>query len=158
MSDRFNQKSGAYNAQIPVQLVRRPANRGDRDKKVHAAFGLLGFVAAMVGAFVAYDRTSSIALPIFVFFMTQFFVGRGLGDVVTDPHKVQRFVYFLLLPVLSSGIVWLSYQWWDLMWLSVILGLLIGPMVWTIVAMVAFSSIHLSEMKDTEERQKERGI
>ena len=71
----------------------------------------------------------------------QAYVGRGLGDVATDLHKVKRFIYFTILPVSSFAVLWLTYQWWGLMWLSAIIGFLVGIKAFTAAVLGGIGSL-----------------
>lgn len=135
--------------------LRRSSQRDERDKRIHAIFGLAGLIIGGAAAWYAYNETSSIALAIFVLVMVQNYIGRGLGDVVTDPEKVKRFVYFTLQPVLAGGVLWLTYQWWDKMWLSAILGFVVGGLLWALVAAVFLPKIAREEDQDNVDRWKE---
>ena len=138
---------------------RRSPQRSDEVKQVHVVFNLVGLVAGVVAAVVAYNVTSSIALPIFVYLVTQSYIGRGLGDVATDPHKGKRFVYFTLQPLLAVGVFYATYLLWESMWLSAILGIVIGLMVlWQLLGLIVFPEIHKEEMKDSQDRMKSGGV
>jgi hypothetical protein len=128
-----------------------PRRRGGEG--VHTVFSLLGLLAGIGAGVFAYVETESIALPIFVFLMVNMFVARGLGDVVTDDHKLRRVVYFGLLPALCTGVLYLAYQWWELMWLAAIIGLFVGIVLWNLVVMLLFPAIHREELRDNEQRQ-----
>lgn len=113
MSDMGNLSSQHFN-KIDGSWQRRP-DRSNRDQQMHAMFSLRGLVACGGAAYLAFDRSSSIPLLIFVFFATNYVVGRRLGDVVTDSKKVQRFLHFTL-PVVVDSLLYISYPWWSLMW------------------------------------------
>jgi hypothetical protein len=155
-ADLFNPIGGTGSG--ATTTLRRSPDRSEHVKRVHALFGFLGFVAAIAGAVWAYSETSSIALPIFVFAEIQFFVARGLGDVATDPDKAKRFVYFALFPALSFGVLYLTYQWWGLMWLAALLGSAVGIMAWNLLVLAIFPEIHQAEIEDTEHRKETGGI
>lgn len=135
--------------------MRRSPHRAAEAKKVHAVFGLAGFVVGVLGAIWAYNETTSIALPIFVFLVAQSYIGRGLGDVATDPDKGKRFVYFTLQIISSVAVCYFTYQWWSTMWLSVLLGLTVGAFLWQLLAVILFPEIHEEEQRDSLDRLKE---
>jgi hypothetical protein len=137
--------------------LRRSPHRAKKVKQIHAGFNVVGIVAGIAAAFYAYRETESIALPIFMFFTVQTYIGRGLGDVVTDPHKVKRFVYFTLQPALMAGILYATYQWWGIMWLSAVLGFLLGLVLWQLLGIMLFPQIHSEELKDSQERMASGG-
>jgi polyferredoxin len=135
--------------------IRRRPNREARDVKIHAVFNLIGILAGAGAAYLAWDLTGSIALPIFAFFAASYFVGRGIGDLVTDDKKVKRFFYFLFPVVIDSSLIYLTYQWWGIMWLSVLIGFFVGGAVWAPVALSAFSDIQNEEAADSKERMSQ---
>lgn len=143
-----------YFTKIGGPLPRR-ADRTDRDKKMHAVFSLIGMLAGAGAAFVAWEMSETISLPIFAFFAVNYLVGRGVGDLVTDDNKTKRFFFFFLPVVIDSVILYLTYQWWGLMWLSVIIGFVIGAAVWAPVAVIAFADINAEEQRDTKERMED---
>ncbi len=131
---------------------RRRPDRPEREMKIHSAFNLIGILAAAGATYLAWDLTGSIALPIFVFFATYSVVGRGLGDVVTDDKKVKRLLFFLLPVVIDSALIYLTYQWWGLMWLSVLIGVFVGGAIWAVVAVTGFADIQSEEEADNKQR------
>ncbi len=135
--------------------VRRRPDRDARVKKVHAVFNLLGILAGASAAYVAWDRVGSLALTIFAFFAANYLVGRGFGDVVTDDKKVKRFLFFVMPVLIDSGLIYLTYQWWDTMWLSVLIGFFAGGAIWAALSVIAFSDIQGEEDADNKERMAE---
>jgi hypothetical protein len=134
----------------------RPApRRGPSVLQVHGIFFVLAFVLGGAAALYAYAWTGSIALPIFLFGMIQFYVGRGLGDVATDRQKLRRLAYFSLLPLTASALLWATYHATGLMWLGAIVGFVLGVVLWNIIATVAFTDIHREEYEDTRVRQRD---
>jgi hypothetical protein len=132
--------------------IRRRPNREAREVKIHAVFNLIGVLTGAGAAYLAWDRAGSIALSVFAFFATNYFVGRGIGDLVTDDKKVKRFFFFLLPVVIDSVLIYLTYQWWDTMWLAVLIGFLVGATVWAPLAVTAFADIQNEEQADTKKR------
>jgi hypothetical protein len=146
--------SSDYFTRFGTSLQRRP-DRSEHDKKVHAVFNLFGLLAGAAAAYLAWAMSDTISLPIFVFFLTSYLVGRGLGDLVTDPDKVRRFFYFVLPAAIDCGLLYVAYLWWDRMWLAVLVGFFVGAMVWAPVAALFFADIHGQEAQDTMDRMKE---
>jgi fatty acid desaturase len=132
--------------------IRRRPNRDARDVKIHTVFNLVGMLAGAGAAYLAWDLTGSIALPIFALFATSYFVGRGIGDLVTDDKKVKRFFFFLMPVVIDSALIYLTYQWWGLMWLAVLIGVFVGAAIWAVVVVTAFADIQAEEEADNKER------
>ena len=132
--------------------VRRRPDRDDREKKIHAVFGLIGVLAGAGAAYVAWDRADSVALAIFAFFAANYFVGRGVGDLVTDDQKVKRLFFFALPVIIDSALIYVTQQWWHTMWLSVLAGVLVGAAVWAPVAVILFADITAEEQADTQQR------
>jgi hypothetical protein len=149
MSDSTNYSD--YFKKVGTPIRRRP-NREARDVKVHTVFNLLGILAGAGAAYLAWDMTDTLSLPIFAFLAANYFVGRGLGDVVTDDKKVKRFTYFLAPVLIDSALIYLTYQWWGIMWLSVLVGFFVGAAVWAVVAVTAFADIQTEEEADSKER------
>lgn len=143
--------------QTGVAPLRRSPHRDKKVKQIHAAFNLVGVLAGVGAAIYAYRESKSIALVIFVFFTVQAYIGRGLGDVTTDSHKVKRFIYFTLQPVLMVGVVYVSYLWWGIMWLSVVLGFLLGLILWQLLGVLLFPRIHAEELQDSQDRMSSGG-
>lgn len=135
--------------------IRRSPNRSPREVRIHAVFNLLGILAGAGAAYVAWDQVGSVALAIFAFFAANYFVGRGLGDVVTDDQKAKRFVFFLMPVAIDSALIYLTHQWWGLMWLSVLIGFFVGTAVWAVVTTMAFADIQAEEDADTKARMHE---
>jgi hypothetical protein len=132
--------------------IRRRPNREAREMKIHAVFNLIGLLAGAGAAYVTWDRSGSIALAIFAFFATNYFVGRGVGDLVTDDKKVRRFFFFLLPVVIDSALIYLTFQWWGVMWLAVLAGFFVGTALWASIALMVFPDIQDEEQADTKKR------
>jgi hypothetical protein len=130
---------------------RRPAV-DQRTRRIRAVFSLLAWIGAIAGAIYAYRWMSSYALAIFVFLMVVHVVGRGIPDVITDPNKIQRVLFFALYPAICTAVVYYAYQWWGRMWLAVILGLVLGAILSAIAGTVLFPRVAQEEMEDTKQR------
>lgn len=138
--------------------LRRSPHRAKKVKQIHMWFSLVGFIAGVGAVVYAYNESSSIALAIFAFLVVNSYVGRGLGDVATDPEKAKRFVYFTVQPALLIGIFYGTYQWWGIMWLSAVLGVVIGLILWQLIGFVLLPEIHAEELQDTQERMASGGV
>jgi hypothetical protein len=117
---------------------------------------LLALLTGVAGGIWAWAVERSIALSIYVFYMLFVFVGRGLGDVVTDPKKVRRFLYFSLNPVFGTAILVGTYRLWGMWWLSAILGVLGGAVAWALLGTWWFPAVNREEEADTESRRRGR--
>ncbi len=93
-----------------------------------SAFGL-GIAAAVL----ATQEISSFWLGLYAFVLTMHVVGRGLGQVITRPHRLRRVVYFALLPAASIPVVWAAYGAFGRMWAAVLLGLAAGIVAQAVV-------------------------
>jgi|GEM_PF-4851311 len=101
--------------------------------RVHVILGVMGFVTAIVAAIGSYKQFPSAWLAFFVFAQTFYLTGRGLADVIVLPHRIQRAIYYLLLPTISAAVVYEIYLLWGHMWIAVILGLIIGGMLHSLI-------------------------
>jgi hypothetical protein len=136
----FSEAAGA----APTPSAGHPAQR---------IFGLLGLLAGIGAAVAAYQVIDdSWWLVAFAFLLTQYVVGRSLGDLVTDPHKLRRAFYFALQPALSIAIVYFAYQAWERWWLAVLLGFLGGGIVAGAIGAALLPGIHQEEVADTRRR------
>lgn len=129
--------------------------RGSK-RTLQAVFGLLGIVAGVLAAIAAYLWIdSSYALAVYAFLLVAFLVGRGIADVITDPHKARRALYFLLQPAIATAIVYGAYGLWGRWWLAVLLGFVGGAIVAGALGPVLFPRIHQEEQADTTQRFSE---
>ena len=135
-------------------LMRRPTRKGVSagTKTVRVVFGLLAWAGAVVAAFYAYDRAGSVWLSVFVGLMVLQVVGRGAADVITDPKKVQRTLYFLLGPALATAVLYGAYEAWKTWWLAFVLAIVVGAILNLILASRLFPDIHREETEDTVSR------
>ncbi len=133
----------------------RPPTTDRRTKRIRAVFNLLAWIGAIAAAIYAYRWMSSYALSIFVFLMVLHVVARGIPDVITDPNKIQRILFFALYPAICTAVVYYTYQWWDRMWLAVILGLVLGGVLNGLAGAVFFPRVYEEEQEDTKQRMKE---
>jgi hypothetical protein len=103
---------------------------------VRGLFGLLGLAAGIVVGWQAYDRSGSIALGVFLGLLLANYIARGVGDIVTDPEKGKRLVFFTLPVLISLGGLAGTYLLWERWWLAVTLGVvayLIGLFIVTLM-------------------------
>jgi hypothetical protein len=156
-TDWFNEMNTISSGRKGSSLRRSP-DRDEHVKRVHAVFALVGLIAGVAGAVWAYNAADSIALAIFVYLVVHAYIGRGLGDVATDPEKGKRFVYFTLHAALAVGVFYLTYQWWETMWLSAVLGVLVGAVLWGLLGAIFFTEIQAEEGEDSKARWKSGGL
>ena len=134
------------------QPAAAPAQPGEAPPLQHA-FAALGLVAGVAAAVAAYQLVDdSWWLAAFAFLLANYVVGRALGDLVTDPQKGRRAVYFLLQPVVMVAIVYFAHQAWDRWWLAVLLGLAGGGLLGGAFAANLLPGIHREELADTRTR------
>jgi hypothetical protein len=126
-----------------------------RVRRIRNVFGVLAVLAGVLAAIYAYRLSSSVALAIYVFLFTNYIVSRGVADVITDPHKIRRVLYFSLQPALSTGVLYLVYRLWGRMWLAVVLGIVLGVILHALLAPRFFPRIHVEEGLDSAQRMKE---
>ncbi len=125
-----------------------------RAHRIRRTFGTLGVLTAGSGALLGWYLSRSIALAIFVLFMANHCVARGMADVVTDPQKLQRALYFSVQPIVSTAILVLAWRQWDIPWLAVLVGFVGGAILTEIVGSAFFKKIHVEEHRDTDERMR----
>ncbi len=133
---------------------RRPAV-DQRTKRIRSVFGLLAWIGGIGAAIYAFRWMSSYALAIFVFLMVLHIVGRGIPDVITDPQKIQRVLFFALYPAMCTAVVYYTYRWWGRMWLAVILGVVLGAVLSGVAGAVLFPRVAQEEMEDSQQRMKQ---
>jgi hypothetical protein len=121
-----------------------------RKRTIQAIFGALGLTGAIAGAIFAAD--TSVWLSVFVAVMALQIIGRAIPDVITDPNRIPRALYFLLLPGLATAILIGAHAAWDTWWLAFVLAVLGGAMLTSILAPLLFPNIHREEEADTAQR------
>ncbi len=122
---------------------------------VQTVFAALGVLLGGVGALWAYQLEGSYALSISVLIVVILTVGRGVGDVVTDPDKVRRGVYFAILPVLGTVILELTYVASGEWWIALVAGLVGGLGLQLAIGAALFPRIEREELADTVQRARE---
>jgi hypothetical protein len=100
--------------------------RGRRIERIRATFNRLAWIGAIAAAIYAYKWMASYALGIFAFLVVRHAVAWGIPEVITDPNKIQRILFYALYPAICAAVVYYTYQWWDRMWLAVIVGLVVA--------------------------------
>jgi hypothetical protein len=124
-------------------------------KAVKALLAVVGLVGAIVAGIYTSMTTSDWALVIYAFVMVSYLVGRGLGDILTEPFKVKRTLYFGIPALTATGVLYVTHAWWDRWWLAVLLGLLVGGvLIGGVLATVLFPGIAKEEAEDTAERTR----
>jgi len=125
-----------------------------RTHRIRRIFSALGLLTAGSGALLAWYLSGSIALGIFVFLGANQLVARGMADVVTDPQKIQRALYFSVYPIASTAILVLVWRLWDIPWLAALAGFVGGAILTELVGSAFFKEIHIEENRDTDERMR----
>lgn len=118
---------------------------------VRSLFGLVGLAAGLFIGWLAYDRTGSVVLAVFAGLLAMNYIGRGVADVITDPQKGRRFVFFTLPLVFAVGGLAGGYTIWGVWWVAVIVGFALY-VVGSVVATVLFPRIAAEEAADSESR------
>lgn len=111
-------------------------------------FGLLSMGAAAVAGYFAYDWTSSWWLVAFVAMMVLSAVGRAIPDLITDPEKGRRLVFFGTPIALAVGALAGAYAIWSTWWLAVVIGFAVGGIGWGLVS-IALPDIARQEQEDS---------
>jgi hypothetical protein len=155
IKERFG---GVLSSELAMSSTGTAPSQPDRTRHVQARFAVIAVLAAIGAAVSAYLVTSSWALPIFVFLMTLYLVARGVPDVITDPQKLKRALYFLAMPAVAAGVLALAYWWWDRWWLAVLLGFVVGVPLGVAAAVLGFPRIAEEEIADDEERARRRRV
>jgi hypothetical protein len=159
-SNLYNEPSkpqATWSKAVGIQ-PRRSAQRDERVKRIHLWFTLAGLMAGVGAALLAWRQWDSIPLAIFAFFVANAYVGRGLGDVVTDQAKGRRLAYFTLQPLCQIGVLYGTYLLWEIWWLAAVLGFFVGLVLWSVLATVLFPSIHGEEVADSQRRLSTGGL
>jgi hypothetical protein len=137
-----------------VEAGGRPPGR--QSLAFRTRWALLAFAAAIGGGVLSYAIESSIWLSLFAGVVVLQLVGRGIPDLITDPDKPRRALYFLLGPALATGILALTYGLWGRWWLSVLLGTVGALPLNAILAPRLFPRIHGEETLDSIRRLTEQ--
>ena len=145
--DKFGMISG-FRPQTTPKL-------GSGAKAVKALLGIVGFVGGIFAGIYMYRRSSSWALAIYAFMFVSYVVGRALGDILVEPQRVKRTLYFAIPVLTATGVLYITHRWWNMWWLAVVLGVLVGGLIiGGVLATVLFPGIAKEEAKDSTERTK----
>jgi len=118
---------------------------------VRALFGLVGLVVGAIGGWQAYARTGSWALAIFAGLLLANLIARGVADVITDPQKGRRLVFFMLPVLMAAAGVAAGYVLWRTWWVGVAVGV-VAYIVGSVVAVAMFPRIAAEEAADSASR------
>lgn len=150
-------KAGNWNrylsAMNPFTSLMPRVDKKARFKILRATFSIISIVTAIAAGIFTYTQTQEWALGIFVFLWTQFIVARAIPDLITDPEKIKRFIFFALHPAVGAGILLGSYELWEIWWLSALLGYVGGIFFGRIIAAIILPQITLEEDRDDKERK-----
>jgi len=104
---------------------------------LRALFSILGMAAGAGAGWLAYSWSDrSWVLAVFVGLLVMNLIARGVADLITDPQKGRRLVFFTLPTVLAAGGLAGAYALWHKWWLAVLIGAVfyfIGQVVVTIM-------------------------
>lgn len=153
----YSPKAGTWgrylNAMNPFTLSKPRRDNRQGVHKLRTAFSLLGLASAIGAGIFAYTRTSSWALGIFVFLWTQFIVARAIPDLLTDPNKIKRLIFFTLHPAVGVALLLGTYKLWEIWWLAALIGYLGGLFLGRFIAAIILPRITLEETRDDEKRR-----
>ncbi|MBN1387605.1 MAG: CesT family type III secretion system chaperone [Bacteroidales bacterium] len=153
----YSPKAGTWgqylNAMNPFTLSRPRSDNRQGVQKLRTIFSLLGLASAIAAGIYTYTRTTSWALAIFVFLWTQFIVARAIPDLITDPHKIKRFIFFALHPVVGVALLLGTYELWEIWWLAALIGYIGGLFLGRFIAAILLPRISLEETHDDEKRR-----
>jgi len=125
-----------------------------RTQKIRAVFSVIGIAAAIGAGIYAYILIGSWALAIFTFIWVQFIFVRAVPDLITDSNKIKRFIFFALHPAIAVGLLYITYRWWEMWWLSALIGYFGGILLARVIAAILMKQVFLEETRDEEERMK----
>ncbi|MDT8401326.1 MAG: CesT family type III secretion system chaperone [Bacteroidales bacterium] len=152
-SPRAGTWSRYLNAMNPFTLSRPARTNSKAVHKVRTIFSVLGIASAIAAGIYTYTRTSSWALAIFVFLWTQFIMARAIPDLITDPNKIKRFIFFALHPAVGVALLLGIYELWQIWWLAALIGYLGGLFLGRFIASIILPRISLEETQDDEQRR-----
>jgi hypothetical protein len=153
----YSPKAGTWgrylNAMNPLTSFISKKDQRQHVYKLRTVFSLLGIASAIGAGILTYTKTMSWALAIFVFLWTQFIVARAIPDLITDPYKIKRFIFFALHPAVGVALLLGTYQLWEIWWLSALIGYLGGLILGRFIAVIILPRISLEETRDDETRR-----
>ena len=124
-------------------------------KNLKAFLAFVGLIGGVVAAVYTYTETSEWALALYVVVMVSYIVGRGLGDVITEPHKVKRTIFFAIPAITATAVLVLTHTWFGVWWLAVLLGLFVGAvLIGGVLDAILFPGIAKEEAEDSAARTK----
>jgi hypothetical protein len=141
-----------------LATLRGPAREdvSGRTKTLRAWFGVLALAGGAAAGWYANGRddVDSTWLAVFIGLLVFQFISRAPADVLSEPKKIRRLLYFALTPALAALSFYYTYQWWETWWLSFVLGFVFGGILTGSLGAVLFPSIHREETADTRSRWK----
>lgn len=111
----------------------------------------MGVALGIAAGVFIYFQWKSVWLAIFGFICVAKFFGGELPHIIYHKKRLRRIIYYLTFPLFATVILYFTYRWWGKMWLSVLLGLVIG-----FVLNVLVSGLFNIKEIYTEDRQKLR--
>jgi hypothetical protein len=154
---QYSLKAGTWgrylNALNPLTSYMPKMDQRKSIRRLRAVFSILGLALAIGAGIFTYTKITSWALGIFVFLWTQFFVARAIPDLITDPDKIKRFIFFALHPAAGVALLLGSYELWQIWWLSALIGYLGGLLLGRIIALIILPDISMEETRDDEKRR-----
>jgi hypothetical protein len=106
---QYSLKAGTWgrylNALNPLTSYMPKMDQRKSIRRLRAVFSILGLALAIGAGIFTYTKITSWALGIFVFLWTQFFVARAIPDLITDPDKIKRFIFFSLHPAAGVALL-----------------------------------------------------
>lgn len=140
----------------PISAGQLAKQRRLRGQRIGSALYFVGMLFGIGVGILTYVLTDSWPLAIFVYLLGNFVVGRALPSLISDPEKVKRLIFFSLYPALATGILFLTYWFWEIWWLSALLGFLGG---WLLAPMIAaFTMPGILEEESEEDMQRVKGM
>lgn len=94
-----------------------------------------------------FDR---IMVGLFAFIHVTRFVSGGIPKIIYHNKKVHRTLFLLLWPVGGTLVLYLLYQWWHMMWLAAILGLVLGFFISVFVGLLFFRDVAMEDQQREE--------
>jgi hypothetical protein len=126
---------------------------GRRFIVTRTVFGLLGLVLGVVAGIYAHGASSSWWLALFVGLMVAYALGRAVPDLVTDPQKGRRALFFGMPLLLAVAGVAGAYALWSEWWLAVLIGFCLGG-IGAVIATISLPEIAEQEQQDGRARAR----
>ncbi len=146
---------GSYiGALSPITAGLRKKDLKARIRKIKITFSILGFFVGIGSGIYAYTQIRSLALAIFTYLLVQYMVARAIPDIITEPNKIKRIIFFFFHPIIAVGLLYITYQWWGMWWLSALIGYIIGIFLARIISAIIFPRVTAEEARDDQERMK----